>query len=202
MSFLYVCVVLVIFNKLLFKPISQTHYQRRQFRLQGCIVFFLHVLAKTLPISLCWGFTALSTLSSAISLPNHTYWAGLVLKVVNQYCAHSFARNWQLLFLNQPKGENDHRKKFNLHERILPTRRVYQLEKATALSNVPCIFCRYFCFCLTVVKGGLDEAEILPHGWFNWCWWIDQAHFLFLMLNMFVSFPAKQFSGGQGYWFS
>ena len=27
-----------------------------------------------------------------ISLPNHTfYWAGLVLKAVNQYCAHFFA---------------------------------------------------------------------------------------------------------------
>ena len=41
----------------------------------------------------------------------------------NQYCAHSFARNWQLPFLNQRKGENDHRKYFmiNLHERMLPT---------------------------------------------------------------------------------
>ena len=51
-------------------------------------------------------------------------WAGLVLKAVNQYCAHSFARNWQLPFLNQWKGENDHRKYFiiNLHKRMLPTR--------------------------------------------------------------------------------
>ena len=41
----------------------------------------------------------------------------------NQYCAHSFARNWQLPFLNQRKGENDRRKYFmiNLHERMLPT---------------------------------------------------------------------------------
>ena len=31
---------------------------------------------------------------------------------VNQYCAHSFTRNWQLLFLNQRKREND-RKKFS-----------------------------------------------------------------------------------------
>ena len=40
-----------------------------------------------------------------------------------QYCAHSFARNWQLPFLNQWKGENDRRKYFliNLHERMLPT---------------------------------------------------------------------------------
>ena len=32
--------------------------------------------------------------------------------MVNQYCAHSFARNWQLPFLNQQKGENDRRKHF------------------------------------------------------------------------------------------
>ena len=53
----------------------------------------------------------------------HIYWAGLVLLAVNQYCAHSFARNWQLPFLNQRKGENDRRKYFtiNLHERMLPT---------------------------------------------------------------------------------
>ena len=30
--------------------------------------------------------------------------------MVNQYCAHSFTRNWQRPFLNQWKGENDHRK--------------------------------------------------------------------------------------------
>ena len=62
-------------------------------------------------------------MSSAVSLPNHVYWAGLVLYAVNQYCAHSFARNWQLPFLNHRKGENDRRKYFtiNLHERMLPT---------------------------------------------------------------------------------
>ena len=45
--------------------------------------------------------------------------------MVNQYCAHSFARNWQLPFLNQRKGENDRRKYFmiNLHERMLRPRR-------------------------------------------------------------------------------
>ena len=31
-------------------------------------------------------------MSSAVSLPNH-YWAGLVLKAVNKYSAHSFTRN-------------------------------------------------------------------------------------------------------------
>ena len=42
----------------------------------------------------------------------HCYWADLVLYAVNQYCAHYFARNWQLPFLNQRKGENDRRKYF------------------------------------------------------------------------------------------
>ena len=62
--------------------------------------------------------------SRSISYP-HFYWAGLVLWAVNQYCAHSYARNWQLSFLNQRKGESDRRKYFmiNLHERMLPTRR-------------------------------------------------------------------------------
>ena len=31
---------------------------------------------------------------------------------MGQYCAHSFAKNWQLPFLNQRKGENDRRKYF------------------------------------------------------------------------------------------
>ena len=55
------------------------------------------------------------------SLPNHILLGRLVLFVVNQYCAHSYTRNRWLLFLNQRKGENDHRKYFmiNLHERML-----------------------------------------------------------------------------------
>ena len=34
-------------------------------------------------------------------------------KRLTSTCAHSFARNWQLPFLNQPKGENDLRKLFH-----------------------------------------------------------------------------------------
>ena len=43
--------------------------------------------------------------------------------MVNQYCAHSFAGNWQLPFSNQQKGENDRRKYFMIscHERMLLT---------------------------------------------------------------------------------
>ena len=54
----------------------------------------------------------------------------------NQYCAHSFARNWQLPFLNQRKGENDRRKYFMiyLHERMLPTSA--GVEPATSWSPV------------------------------------------------------------------
>ena len=58
------------------------------------------------------------------------------LSSCNQYCAHSFARNWQLPFFNQWKGENDRSKYFviNLHERILPTSA--GVEPATAWSPV------------------------------------------------------------------
>ena len=56
--------------------------------------------------------------------------------MINQYCAHYFARNWQLPFLNQRKGENDRRKYFmiNLHERMLPTSA--GVEPATSWSPV------------------------------------------------------------------
>ena len=69
-------------------------------------------------------------------LSPHVYWAGLVIQAVNQYCAHSFARNWQLPFLNQRKGENDRRKYFmiNLRERMLPTSAGF--EPATSWSPV------------------------------------------------------------------
>ena len=54
---------------------------------------------------------------SQLTLP-HFSWAGLD----HQYSAHSFARNWQLPFLNQWKGENDRRKEFmiNLKKRMVP----------------------------------------------------------------------------------
>ena len=60
------------------------------------------------------------------------YWAGLVLLVVNQYRAHSIARNWQLPFLNQWKGENDHRKYFK------NVAGVGGVEPATSWSPVGC----------------------------------------------------------------
>ena len=74
-------------------------------------------------------------MSSAVSFPNHTL-LGRLSQAVNQYCAHSFARNRQLPFLNQRKGENDRRKYFmiNLHERMLPTSA--GVEPATSWSPV------------------------------------------------------------------
>ena len=82
-----------------------------------------------LVLCLRWGFTAHSTQSGHVergqfTLP-HFYWACFVLSAVNQYCAHSFARNLQLPFLNQGKGVNDRREYFmtNTHENMLSTRR-------------------------------------------------------------------------------
>ena len=51
--------------------------------------------------------------------------------MVNQYCAHTFGRNWQLR-----KRENDRRQYFmiNLHERMLPTSA--GVEPATSWSPV------------------------------------------------------------------
>ena len=57
----------------------------------------------------------------AISLPNHTFSE----QADNQYCAHSFARSWQLPFLVSGRetitAENISWS--NLHERMLPARR-------------------------------------------------------------------------------
>ena len=64
---------------------------------------------------------------SAVNLLTHTFTGqAQSSKRLTQYCAYSFARDWQLPFLNQQKGEYDYRKYFmiNLHERMLPTWRV------------------------------------------------------------------------------
>ena len=65
---------------------------------------------------LCWGLTAQSTQWGHVECGQftypHFYWADLVLQAVNQYFAHSFARNWQLPFLHQWKAENGRRKYF------------------------------------------------------------------------------------------
>ena len=78
-------------------------------------------------------------MSSAVSLPNRTFTgrAKSSIRVVNQYCAHSFTRNWQLPLLNQRKGKNDRRKysMINLKERMLATRRGSNLHTPDLQSN-------------------------------------------------------------------
>ena len=88
-------------------------------------------------VCLCCVFTAQSTQWGHVergqfTLP-HFYWAGLVLKAVDQYCAHSFARNWQLPFLNQQKGENDRRKNFMIKS---PQKNVANLQPPDHQSDV------------------------------------------------------------------
>ena len=56
---------------------------------------------------------SIRVVSSAVNLPNHAFvWAGLSSKRLTSTCAHSFARNWQLPFLDQGKGKNNSRKYF------------------------------------------------------------------------------------------
>ena len=68
---------------------------------------------------LCWCFTAIWHFSGIFGCSPHCFWASLLgsLPVLS---AHSLASNWQLPFLNQRKGENDHRNYFmtKLHERM------------------------------------------------------------------------------------
>ena len=63
-------------------------------RLVCLFVFCVEVLRPSQPNEV---------MSSAVSLPNHTFtgqaWSSK--RLYNKYCAHSFARNWQLPFLNQ-----------------------------------------------------------------------------------------------------
>ena len=75
-------------------------------------------------MSLSWCFTAIWHFSGHFRRGQLTYpqcsWASLLgsLPVLS---AHSFPSNWQLSFLNQPKGENGRRNYFmtNVHERML-----------------------------------------------------------------------------------
>ena len=74
-----------------------SYSQSTQWRLiaQADLIVCVEVLRPSQPYGVMW---------SVVSLPNHFYWAGLVLQAVNQYCAHSFPKNCQLPFLNQQKG--------------------------------------------------------------------------------------------------
>ena len=73
-------------------------------------VFVLRFYSPVNPIGSCQ--------ARSVYLTTQFYWAGLVLlSGYNQYCAHSFARNLQLPFLNQPRthidGSENQQKKEN-----------------------------------------------------------------------------------------
>ena len=51
-------------------------------------------------------------------------------------CVHSFARNWQLLFLNQWKGGNDHRKYFMIQSPWKNVANLAGVEPATSWAPV------------------------------------------------------------------
>ena len=92
-----------------------------------CLVLYVCVVALQ-PSQPNW------VMSRAVSLLT-----SLLLQAVNQYCAHSFARNWQLPFLNQWRGQNDRRKysMSNLHGRMLLTRRESNSQQSDAHQTEP-----------------------------------------------------------------
>ena len=63
-------------------------------------------------VEVLWPSQPNGVMSSAVSFPRHTLLAKLSPLSIYQYCAHFFARNRQLPFLNQRKGENIRRKYF------------------------------------------------------------------------------------------
>ena len=72
----------------------------------------LQVRQNLFVLRFCCPVNPMEVISSVVSLPN-TFTTFTL-----------FARNWQLPFLNQQKGENDRIKysMINLHEKMLPTR--------------------------------------------------------------------------------
>ena len=88
----------------------------RNILLKNLFLFVLRFYGPVNPIGLCWAWSIYLTTLLLGRLRPLSGWPVL--------CTF-FARNWQLPFLNQRKGENDRRKYFmiNLIERILPTQR-------------------------------------------------------------------------------
>ena len=120
---------LLIFSCLILIDAMNSHYNWQTLQIQ--ISWLLQFVLRFTAHSTQWGHVERGQFTSP-----YVHWASLVLQAVNQYCAHSFTRNWQLPFLNQWKGENDRRKYFiiNLHERMLPTS--VGVEPATSWSTV------------------------------------------------------------------
>ena len=82
--------------------------------------------------------------------------------MVNHYCTHSFARNWQLS-LNQWKGENDHRKYFitNLHERLLLTLQGSNLNVLSTYSMMHIQLSHWFFFSLFGFYGLFKKISLI-----------------------------------------
>ena len=103
-------------------PLSQLH------TISVSILILLELICGTSWVCLCWGLwpsQPIRVMLSVVSLPNHTFTgqAQSAEQLSSINCAHSFARNWKLPFLNQQKGEINGRKYFmiNLHKRMLQT---------------------------------------------------------------------------------
>ena len=77
---------------------------------------------------------------------------------VYQYCAYSFARNWQMPFLNQWKGENDRRKYFMIKSPRKYVADPAEVEPATSWSPVRCA---------STEAGRFLFVSGLPHIWRN-----------------------------------
>ena len=78
---------------------------------------------------LCWCFMTLRHILGHFRRSQLTYphcSSASLLDSLPVLTAHSFVSTWQLLFLNQRKGENGHRNYFmiKLHERMLPDVRI------------------------------------------------------------------------------
>ena len=88
-------------------------------------VFVLWFYGPVNPMGSCWEWSV--------------YLTTLLLgsKSLNQYCAHSFTRNWQLPHELADKGDNESRKYFmiNLHGRMLPTQWGLNLQPPDHQSN-------------------------------------------------------------------
>ena len=88
------------------------------------------------------------------------------LSRLTSICGHSFARNWQLFFLNQRKGENYGRKYFmiNLHERML--RNPAGIKPATSLTRIwQSHRGHLWCIMIWYVYDPLQISNFKP--WFN-----------------------------------
>ena len=73
-------------------------------------------------VEVLWPSQPNGVMSSMVSLPNHTFTGQASSKRLTSI-VHILSPETDNCPLNQPKGENDHRKYFmiNLHKRILPT---------------------------------------------------------------------------------